>query len=130
MIHLTTERTIAKSEMRKITQKLVFVIESSDKGGPESICNWYMNRFTIDEDAGHEILKIYEVQALRPGLRSQTDEERAQKGMGHIIFLENFLNVSIFSLPMMVLECRDLREELSADLRPRFGLTGVRKIID
>ena len=70
-------------------QNLVFFIESTDKGsGSEStIGNWYMNRFTIDEDVGHEILKIYEVKALHPGHRPQTDEEREQKGMGHIIFL-------------------------------------------
>ena len=75
-------------------RNLVFFIESTDKGSrPKSTFgNWYINRFTIDEDAGHEIFKIYEVEEWRPGHLKliSTDEERAQKGMGHIIFLEKF----------------------------------------
>ena len=48
-------------------QKLVFFIESTDRdcGLAANICNLYMNRFSIDEDAGHEIVKICELDALR-----------------------------------------------------------------
>ena len=38
-----------------------------------------MNRFIIDEDAGHEIIKFYEVTKLY---------SRMLLGMGHIIFLD------------------------------------------
>ena len=80
-------------------QKLVFFIHSNDKnwGLASNICNLYMNRFTIDEDSGHEIDKIFGdegVHTILPseGLRySVEDEERI--GMGHIIifFLEYFV---------------------------------------
>ena len=41
-------------------QKFVFFIEPSDGGGSAStIANFYMNRFAIDENASHEIVKIY-----------------------------------------------------------------------
>ena len=48
-------------------QKLVFFIESNykDYGLASNIGNLYMNRFTIDEDAGHEIVKINEVEEFR-----------------------------------------------------------------
>ena len=44
-------------------QKLVFFISQNDRDNELSsnIGNLYMNRFIIDEDAGHEIVKIYEV---------------------------------------------------------------------
>ena len=40
-------------------QKLIFFIESNenDFGLGSNISNLYMNRFSIDEDAGHEIVK-------------------------------------------------------------------------
>ena len=61
-------------------QKLVFFIDSNDNdyGLASNVGNLYMNRFIIDEDAGHEIVKIYEV---FPGLINKW-----QIGMGHIIF--------------------------------------------
>ena len=76
-------------------QKLVFFIESNGKnyGLASNIANLYMNRFIIDEesdveDAGHEIVKIYEVNEFRPRYDyAPTDEKTNGKlmGMGHII---------------------------------------------
>ena len=70
-------------------QKLIFFIGSNDKdyGLASNIGNLYMNRFTIDEGAGHEIDKIYEGEEFR-----QIEEEQEfycpqeQIGMGHMIF--------------------------------------------
>ena len=78
-----------KEKMSK--QKLVFLIESDDyhPGPASTIGNYYMNRFTIDEDAGHEIVKICEFgEKKRPTDPFQTAEEKKQMGMGHLIFLE------------------------------------------
>ena len=52
-------------------QKLVFFIDSNEVGLGSNIGKLYMNRFIIDEDAGHEIVKIYE-----------------QVGTGHIYFFQ------------------------------------------
>ena len=42
-------------------QKLVFFIEpDTDYKSPSTVGNLYMNRFAIDEDAGHEIVNIHE----------------------------------------------------------------------
>ena len=67
-------------------QKLVFFI---DPGTPlyrdckldTNICNLYMNRFIIDEGAGHEIVKIYEIKELY-----KIVEEKERIGMGRTIF--------------------------------------------
>ena len=51
-----------------------------------------MNRFTIDEDAGHEIVKIYEVEEFRqknPTHQSDSVEEKKRIGMGRIIFFNS-----------------------------------------
>ena len=90
VIHFTIgKRRITESLKEKISksmQKLVFFIDSNGKdyGLGSNIGNLYMNRFSIDEDAGHEIIKIFESEGLRQmsGL-SVVDEE--QIGMGHII---------------------------------------------
>ena len=68
-------------------QKLVFFIESNGKDYNlgSNIGNLYMNRFSIDEDAGHEIVKIYEVEGLRLKSLHLSVEDKEQIGMGHII---------------------------------------------
>ena len=58
-----------------------------------------MNRFTIDEDSGHEIVKIYEVE----GLRRNSPIFEEQIGMGHIINFFNFWNISLFTLSSIAL---------------------------
>ena len=65
-------------------QKLVFFIESNNKDSTS--LNLYMNRFIIDEDASHEIVKIYEVERFRQIITGQkwSDENIEQKGMVHI----------------------------------------------
>ena len=47
--------------MSKQRHKFVFFIEPTDKDDESAttIGNFYMNRFAIDEDAGHEIVNIY-----------------------------------------------------------------------
>ena len=69
-------------------QKLIFFIDSNDKdyGAASNIGNLYMNRFIIDEDAGHEIVKISEVKGLRRESLKPSVEDEEQIGMGHIIF--------------------------------------------
>ena len=81
-----------KARISKLMQKLVFFIDSNGKdyGLASNIANLYMNRFTIDEDAGHEIVKIYEVEEFRqrnPAHQSDSVEEKKRIGMGHIVFL-------------------------------------------
>ena len=63
-------------------QKLLFFIKSSvkDHGLSTNIGNLYMNRFTIDEDAGHEIVKIYEFAEHELGIL----KKKEQIGMSHI----------------------------------------------
>ena len=75
-------------------QKLIFFIGSNDKdyGLASTIGNLYMNRFSIDEDAGHEIVKIYEGEEFRPSEKQQEFhcplvEFQKRIGMGHMIFL-------------------------------------------
>ena len=65
-------------------QQLVFFIEPNDKNS--TALNLYMNRFIIDEDASHEIVKIYEVERFRQIITGQkwSDENIEQKGMVHI----------------------------------------------
>ena len=49
--------------MTKVKQKIILFINQSESfERSTSICNLYMNRFTIDEDAGHETVKIYEIE--------------------------------------------------------------------
>ena len=50
--------------MSKLNQKIVLFIESADEPcyTPSKIGNLFMNRFGIDEDAKHEILKIYQLE--------------------------------------------------------------------
>ena len=47
--------------MPKFNQKIVLFIEPATTAWatPSKIGNLFMNRFAIDEDAKHEILKIY-----------------------------------------------------------------------
>ena len=68
-------------------QKFVFFIEPSDGGGSAStIANFYMNRFAIDEDASHEIVKVYNPIKYNkyPYNRYQTAEYKEQIGMDQI----------------------------------------------
>ena len=74
--------------MTKSMQKLVFFIDSNDLsskayGSALTIGNLYMNRFTIDEDAGHEIVDIYGFEKCSI-CRSPFVKGGEQKGMGHI----------------------------------------------
>jgi len=71
-------------------QKLVFFIESNNKDSTS--LNLYMNRFVIDEDASHEIVKIYEIEKFRQIITEQkwSVENEEQIGMIHI----NFFNFS------------------------------------
>ena len=69
-------------------QKLVFVIGQTgrDYEFSSTIANLYMNRFAINEDAGHEIVNIYEA-FMRQNFSSE--EEREQKGTDQIILTVN-----------------------------------------
>ena len=67
-------------------QKLVFFLQSNDTNCElgSNIGKLYMNRFTIDEDSGHEIVKINEIEKLRK-LRYEnvfSDEDQELIGMG------------------------------------------------
>ena len=50
--------------MSKLNQKIVLFIEPAENAweNPSKIGNLFMNRFGIDEDAKHEILKIYHLE--------------------------------------------------------------------
>ena len=50
--------------MSKLNQKIVLFIEPAARAcyTPSKIGNLFMNRFAIDEDANHEILKIYHLE--------------------------------------------------------------------
>ena len=50
--------------MSKLNQKIVLFIEpaAGASATPSKIGNLFMNRFGIDEDAKHEILKIYHLE--------------------------------------------------------------------
>ena len=50
--------------MSKLNQKIVLFIEQGYRAfeKPSKIGNLFMNRFGIDEDAKHEILKIYHLE--------------------------------------------------------------------
>ena len=44
-------------------QKLVFFVENGKNHALAAIIgNLYMNRFTVDEEAGHETVKIYKIE--------------------------------------------------------------------
>ena len=49
--------------MAKFSQKIVLFIEQALEAWstPSKIGNLFVNRFAIDEDANHEILKIYQL---------------------------------------------------------------------
>ena len=78
--------------MSKLIQKLVFFIEPDKyhlhpSGSPSTVGNLYMNRFAIDEDAGHEIVNINEARFKTHRLPSM--EEKEQKGRDQIILTVN-----------------------------------------
>ena len=57
--------------MAKVSQKIVLFIEPAlfiPSCTPSKIGNLFMNRFAIDEDANHEILKIYQLEDSREGV--------------------------------------------------------------
>ena len=70
-------------------QKLVFFIDQTDNryGSLSTVGNSYMNRFAIDEDAGHEIVNIHE--ATFKAHTWRTEAEKEQKGTDQIIFTVN-----------------------------------------
>ena len=63
-------------------QKLVFFIDQTDNcyGSLSTVGNSYMNRFAIDEDAGHEIVNIHEA-----AFSFLTWAEKEQQGTDQII---------------------------------------------
>ena len=68
--------------MAKFSQKIVLFIEpaAGPWHKPSKIANLFMNRFAIDEDANHEILKIYHLEyTTKPSLNITLEE-----GMDHI----------------------------------------------
>ena len=69
MLHVTTSFTFFTGSKVgppriKIMQKIVLFIEPAARAclKPSKIGNLFMNRFAIDEDAKHEILKIYHLE--------------------------------------------------------------------
>ena len=69
MLHVTTSFTYFTGSKVgppriKIMQKIVLFIEPAAAAflTPSKIGNLFMNRFGIDEDAKHEILKIYHLE--------------------------------------------------------------------
>ena len=110
-------------------QKLVFFIEQIGKstyrdkngsfsGRASTIGNFYMNRFTIDEDAGHEIVNIYGIEELCSLPRIYEENDQIQwslnhyqiqwdKGMGHFFF--NFLQCLIFLTVNCILKFQNLK---------------------
>ena len=64
----------------KLKQNIILFIEPNDEDqkSSTSICNLYLNRFAIDEDAADEVLKIYQLQKCS---RHLTEEEKDLKGM-------------------------------------------------
>ena len=56
--------------MSKSNQKIVLFIEPAfvPWSKPTEIGNLFINRFAIDEDASHEIVKIYQFQGPTVGL--------------------------------------------------------------
>ena len=79
-------------------QKLVFCIEpDKDYRSPSTVGNLYMNRFAIDEDAGHEIINIHEASfkthtktfKTYTEIPAKTEAEIEQKGTDLIIFIVN-----------------------------------------
>ena len=65
--------------MSKLNQKIVLFIEPAARAcyTPSKIGNLFVNRFGIDEDAKHEILKIYQLDYrlfnLTPGFVSSEE---------------------------------------------------------
>ena len=70
-------------------QKLVFFIDQTDNryGSLSTVGNSYMNRFAIDEDAGHEIVNIHEAAFIFK--QFPTEAEKEQQGTDQIIFSVN-----------------------------------------
>ena len=97
--HNKKRRRYIKRKMSKLMQKLVFFIEPTDKGYELSstVGNLCMNRFAIDEDAGHEIVNIHEAtfktHRKLPLFRDLPlflpNEEKKQQGTDQIIFTVN-----------------------------------------
>ena len=70
-------------------QTLVFFIHNyKNYGLASNIGNLYMNRFIIDEDAGHEIEKIYEVEQFLHCFNfvPSFTEDKKRIGMSHIFY--------------------------------------------
>ena len=67
----------------KLKQNIILFIEpnNEDQKSPTSICNLYLNRFAIDEDAADEICQIRQLQKCK---RHLSEEERDRKGMDNV----------------------------------------------
>ena len=52
--------------MAEFNQNIVLFIEQAEQPWqtPSKIANLFINRFAIDEDANHEVLKIYQLDKL------------------------------------------------------------------
>ena len=61
--------------MAKFSQKILLFIEAPEKPWqkPSKIANLFMNRFAIDEDANHEIVKIYQLEKSNRIVRKGLD---------------------------------------------------------
>ena len=64
-------------------QKIVLFIEPSDDAfeTPFKIGHLFMNRFTIEEEANFEIVKIFELGKLSWYFNDISEKDRNQKGM-------------------------------------------------
>ena len=60
--NIRVSQSESQRKMAKFSQKIVLFIEPALEAWstPSKIGNLFVNRFAIDEDANHEILKIYQ----------------------------------------------------------------------
>ena len=67
--------------MSKLNQKIVLFIEPAEEewSKPSKMGSLFMNRFAIDENANHEILKIYHLENIF--LQSFLPSKRSVEGL-------------------------------------------------
>ena len=83
-----------KEKMSKSNQKIVLFIDpvTDTYFTPPKIGNLFMNRFAIDEDAKHEILKIYHLEnSLDQFYRSIERSLSAEEGLDLINYTINMI---------------------------------------
>ena len=96
--------------MSKLMHKIVLFIEPSEDAclTPLKIGNLFMNRIAVDEDAGHEILKIFELKTSTKRVNDgsydsdkdsdpEIEDLKKQKGMD----LE-FLGIILYNLYSLI----------------------------